>query len=67
MIRLLRDSFDVYYSCSCQGGQLKSAWNYAKRTGLVDEACYPYLKSEGEIAEIIKTAIPTYIYSSQAL
>ena len=31
----------------CQGGQLGGAWNYAKKTGLVDEACYPYLKSQG--------------------
>lgn len=31
----------------CQGGQLEGAWNYAKRTGLVDEDCYPYLKSQG--------------------
>jgi cathepsin B len=31
----------------CQGGQLGGAWNYIKKTGLVDEACYPYLKSQG--------------------
>ena len=31
----------------CQGGQLGGAWNYAKKTGLVEEACFPYLKSEG--------------------
>jgi len=31
----------------CQGGQLGGAWNYAKRTGLVTEKCFPYLKSEG--------------------
>jgi cathepsin B len=31
----------------CQGGQLGGAWSYAKSTGLVDEACYPYLKSQG--------------------
>merc|ERR1712096_535645 len=31
----------------CQGGQLMGAWNYAKRTGLVTEKCFPYLKSEG--------------------
>jgi cathepsin B len=31
----------------CQGGQLGGAWNYAKKTGLVDEECYPYLKSQG--------------------
>jgi cathepsin B len=31
----------------CQGGQLSGAWSYAKKTGLVEESCYPYLKSEG--------------------
>lgn len=31
----------------CQGGQLGGAWNYIKKTGLVDEACFPYLKSQG--------------------
>jgi len=31
----------------CQGGQLGGAWNYAKSTGLVEETCYPYLKSQG--------------------
>lgn len=31
----------------CQGGQLGGAWKYAKRTGLVTEKCFPYLKSEG--------------------
>lgn len=31
----------------CQGGQLGGAWNYIKNTGLVDEKCFPYLKSEG--------------------
>jgi cathepsin B len=31
----------------CQGGQLLGAWEYAKLFGLVDEACYPYLKSQG--------------------
>lgn len=31
----------------CQGGQLAGAWNYAKKTGLVEESCYPYLQSEG--------------------
>jgi len=31
----------------CQGGQLSGAWNYAKKTGLVTESCFPYLKSEG--------------------
>merc|ERR1711981_704542 len=31
----------------CQGGQLGGAWRYIKKTGLVDEACYPYLKSQG--------------------
>ena len=31
----------------CQGGQLSPAWSYAKKTGLVEESCYPYLKSEG--------------------
>ena len=31
----------------CQGGQLRGAWEYAKKTGLVDEKCDPYLKSEG--------------------
>lgn len=31
----------------CQGGRLGGAWNYAKKTGLVTEACLPYLKSEG--------------------
>jgi cathepsin B len=31
----------------CQGGQLGQAWEYAQKTGLVDEACYPYLKSQG--------------------
>lgn len=30
----------------CQGGQLGAAWDYAQTTGLVDEACYPYLKSQ---------------------
>jgi cathepsin B len=31
----------------CQGGQLGGAWSYAKNTGLVTEACFPYLKSQG--------------------
>jgi len=31
----------------CQGGQLSTAWGYAKRTGLVTEKCLPYGKSEG--------------------
>jgi cathepsin B len=31
----------------CQGGQLGGAWNYIKKTGLVTEKCFPYLKSEG--------------------
>jgi cathepsin B len=31
----------------CQGGQLMGAWNYAKKTGLVEETVYPYLKSQG--------------------
>jgi len=31
----------------CQGGQLGGAWNYGKKTGLVDEACFPYLQSGG--------------------
>mmetsp|Transcript_26285 Transcript_26285/g.76824 ORF Transcript_26285/g.76824 Transcript_26285/m.76824 type:complete len:174 (-) Transcript_26285:340-861(-) len=31
----------------CQGGQLGGAWNYAKKTGLVEESCYPYLQSQG--------------------
>lgn len=31
----------------CHGGQLGGAWNYIKKTGLVDEACFPYLKSQG--------------------
>ena len=31
----------------CQGGQLGGAWNYAKKTGLVTEKCFPYLKSQG--------------------
>ena len=31
----------------CQGGQLSPAWSYAKKTGLVEESCYPYLKSDG--------------------
>jgi cathepsin B len=31
----------------CQGGQLMGAWNYAKKTGLVEETAYPYLKSQG--------------------
>jgi len=31
----------------CQGGQLGGAWDYAQSTGLVDEECYPYLKSQG--------------------
>jgi cathepsin B len=31
----------------CQGGQLGGAWNYGQSKGLVDEACYPYLKSQG--------------------
>jgi len=26
---------------------LRGAWNYIKNTGLVTEACYPYLKSDG--------------------
>ena len=31
----------------CQGGQLSGAWDYAKKTGLVEESCYPYLQSQG--------------------
>jgi len=31
----------------CQGGQTGSAWNYAKKTGLVTEKCFPYLKTSG--------------------
>jgi cathepsin B len=31
----------------CQGGQLGGAWNYAKKTGLVTEKCFPYLKANG--------------------
>ena len=31
----------------CQGGQLGGAWNYAQKTGLVTEKCFPYLKSNG--------------------
>ena len=43
----------------CQGGQLGGAWNYAKKTGLVTEACFPYLKSEnGPVPTCDPTAQP---------
>jgi len=41
------DSSLFSFENGCQGGQLGGAWNYAKKTGLVEESCYPYLKSEG--------------------
>jgi len=31
----------------CEGGDPGSAWQYAQDNGLVTEACYPYLQSEG--------------------
>jgi cathepsin B len=31
----------------CEGGDASTAWMYAKRNGLVTEACYPYLQSQG--------------------
>ena len=31
----------------CLGGIPLTAWQYAAKTGLVDEACLPYLDSEG--------------------
>jgi cathepsin B len=43
----------------CQGGQLGGAWNYAKKTGLVTESCFPYLKSEnGPVPTCDPTAQP---------
>jgi len=43
----------------CQGGQLGGAWNYAKKTGLVTEKCFPYLKSEnGPVPTCDPTAQP---------
>ena len=44
-IRCIRST--RYRENGCQGGQLGGAWNYAKKTGLVEESCYPYLKSQG--------------------
>jgi len=31
----------------CNGGDPMSAWNYAQSSGLVTEACYPYLTTSG--------------------
>lgn len=31
----------------CDGGDPSSAWNYMSQSGMVTEACYPYLQSEG--------------------
>ena len=41
------DSGLFHMEDGCQGGQLSGAWSYAKKTGLVEESCYPYLKSQG--------------------
>jgi len=43
----------------CQGGQLGGAWNYAKKTGLVTEKCFPYLKANnGPVPTCDPTAQP---------
>jgi len=31
----------------CQGGQLRTAWNYLKNTGIVSDACFPYAAGSG--------------------
>jgi len=33
----------------CQGGYLNKAWDYLSGTGIVSDACYPYVSGDGQV------------------